>query len=258
MKRFLQSVREIGFEGPRVAVALLPLSLFSFLFLLNALLGPPEFKLALVGVGLTYLTAFVALAAGWFWGRWFASGIGWSGAMMAGIGATQPGAPLEILAFIGGLHALVIVMLMGQKLAARYDLQPGWRQRFGMDEFGVARLGKAVTRAGAALPGLIFMAFAPRQSAGSWVALLAAGLAVLGVAGLVRLRAWSLFALAGAAVAALFGAPVLTDGVHGMFALTDSLGSTAAAPGLPGALVLLLTAATLPFVPAAVRFLRTR
>ena len=62
MRRYLQALRDLGFERLRVAVSLLPLSLFSFLFLLNALMGPPEFQLAFAGMAACYFTAFIALA----------------------------------------------------------------------------------------------------------------------------------------------------------------------------------------------------
>src|SRR3954465_14399020 len=82
MKRFFAGLREMGFEKPRSAIALLPLSLFSFLYLLAAFNADPQWQLALGGLALCYLTAFVALASEWFWARWFASGLGWSGAMV--------------------------------------------------------------------------------------------------------------------------------------------------------------------------------
>ena len=85
-------------------------------------------------------------------------------------------------------------------MASRYELQATWRERYAMDEFGVARLGKAVTRGAASLPTLIMWALAPRE--GDQMLLLG-GLALLlavgGLSGLVRLRSWGLLALSGAA-----------------------------------------------------------
>ena len=84
--------------------------------------------------------------------------------------------------------------LAGKKMAARYDLQEGWRQRYGMDEFGVARLRKTVTRAAASLPSLILWALGPKEGQGGccWpLAGIATLLAVAaGLRGLVRLRSW--------------------------------------------------------------------
>jgi hypothetical protein len=254
MMRLLQGVREMGFEKPRVAVALLPLSLFSFLYLLSALLGDPAFTLALIGISLCYLTAFIALASEWFWARWFASGLGWSGAMISIAAMSQIGWN-PALAILGGLHALIIVMLMGQKMAARYDMQPGWRERFGMDEFGVIRLRKAVTRASAALPSLIVWALGPGQPQPDLLVAGAATLALVGLAGLLRLRTWGLLALAGASGLVL-AAPTALPVSHSVLGWPDALGMSLASPGTSGALSLLLAAAVLPFAGAAIRYFR--
>ena len=56
MKRFLEKLRDLGYERVRVAVALLPLSLFSFVYLLGTLNAPPEWKGALGGLMVCYLT----------------------------------------------------------------------------------------------------------------------------------------------------------------------------------------------------------
>jgi hypothetical protein len=255
MKRFLQGMRELGLEKPRSAVALLPLSLFTFLYLLAALNAEPEWQLALGALALCYLTAFIAVASQWFWARWFASGLGWSGAMVGVAAMVMMGEWNPILAIYSGLHAIVIVMLLGSKMAALYDLQPGWRQRFGMDEFGVVRLRKAVTRASAALPSLILWALAPKEGQ-SLVVIAAAALALLGVQGLLRLRTWGLLALGGAATAILAASPPAAA-PHTFFGgLTDALGIAVASPGTSGALSLLLVAAVLPFAGAAFRHLR--
>src|SRR5262249_29972804 len=154
------------------------------------------------GLSACYFTAFFALACEWFWGRWFASGLGWSG-MMVGLASLVMVGWHPVLAVYGSLHALVVLALMGPKMAARFDLQPGWRERFGMDEFGVLRLRKAVTRAAAALPSLILWALGPREGEGTIVLIGALTLALLGLHGLVRGRTWSLLAVAGAGAAAI-------------------------------------------------------
>ena len=87
---------------------------------------------------------------------------------------------------------------MGKKMAARYDLQEAWRERYKMDEFGVARLQKTVTRAAASLPSVIIWALAP-EGGGHGVpsaALAALVLAAAGLRGLVRMRSWGVLALA--------------------------------------------------------------
>ena len=81
---------------------------------------------------------------------------------------------MPALAIFGVLHLLVVVALMGKKMAARYDLQEAWRQRYKMDDFGVARLRKTVTRSAASLPSLILWALAPKEEGMAAVAALAA------------------------------------------------------------------------------------
>jgi hypothetical protein len=260
MKRFFAGLREMGFEKPRSAIALLPLSLFSFLYLLAAFMGDPNLQLAFGALSLCYLTAFLAVASEWFWARWFATGLGWSGAMVAVAAMVMMGEVNAALMIFGGLHALVVVMLMGSKMVARYDMQPGWRQRFGMDEFGVVRLRKAVTRASAALPSLILWALGPRQGQGGALLVVAAGLALLGLRGLVRLRTWGLMALAGSAVAVLVGGASVTPALSLQYlalGIRDPLAMMVTqSPGVPSALALLLLAATLPFAGGAVRYYR--
>jgi hypothetical protein len=259
MKRLLEGLRGLGFEKPRTAVALLPLSLFSFVYVLGALNAPPEWKGALGGLAVCYLTAFVALASEFFWARWFASGLAWSGTMVGAAALIMIGWE-PTLAIYGGLHALILLMLLGPKMAARYDLQPGWRERYGMDEFGVVRLRKAVTRASAALPSVIIWALGPREGDGQVAALIVGvALSVLGLHGLLRLRTWGLLATAGAAVAVFMGgAAPMADTSALPFSSFEPLGIVLSSPGSAMALSMLLAAAVLPFAGAAVRFVRAR
>jgi uncharacterized protein YqgC (DUF456 family) len=260
LNRVVQAIRGMGLERPRVALALLPLSLFGIQFLMGALAGESDFRALFVAMAASYLLAFVALASEWFWARWFASGLGWWGALMGLMLAVMVPLPEVRVTFaiFCGMHALIIVMLMGKKMAARYDMQPGWREHFGMDEFGVVRLGRAVTRASAALPGLLLWAFAPRQPnpEPDFLALGAAGLAMLGMWALLRRRTWGIFALGGAGAAMLGLTPPVAH-VHSVQSINDGLGMMAAAPGFTGAVALLLFAATLPFAGAAVRYYRS-
>ena len=113
---------------------------------------------------------------------------------------------------------MILAALWGSKMAARYELQTEWRERYGMDEFGVARLGKAVTRGSASLPTLIMWALAPREDQGMLAQLLptiAFLVGALGVAAILRLRTWGLLALgaaAGLALAVTFLLPVAGRG----------------------------------------------
>jgi hypothetical protein len=257
MKRIFDALRGMSLERPRVALALLPLSLFGLQYLFSAIAGEPETRPMLIGMAACYLLGFVALASEWFWARWFASGLGWSGAVMGLFAMVMIPIPeLRVFfAIFAGLHALVVVMLMGKKMAARYDMQPAWRERFGMDEYGVVRLGRAVTRASAALPGLIFWAVGPKPEP-DFLVVAAAGLAIVGLTGLLRLRTWGVLALGGAAAAAFAASPIL-PAPHTLLGLPDPMSVTMASPGVPGALSLLLVAATLPFIAGAIRYYRS-
>jgi hypothetical protein len=228
--------------------------------------APPEWGKAFVGLGGCYLVAFYGVSAEMFWGRWFAAGLGWSGVMVAVaslfmIGWTPP------LAIYGGLHLLVVLALMGKKMAARYDMQEAWRARYAMDEFGVARLRKTVTRAAASLPSVILWALGPKEP-GQGMLLAGAGivaalLAVVGLRGVIRLRSWGLLAMAGAAVLVVTTG-VLTGAMQLPFYAYEpaswwgtSVAVQQAAAGLgPLGGGLLLAAALAPFVRPALRFIR--
>ena len=270
MLSLLKRLDEVGFEKGRRAVAALALSFFISIYLMVALSAPPGWGPAFLALAGCYVVAFLALTAEWFWGRWFASGLGWSGMMVAilslvMIGWTPP------LAIYGALHALVVVTLMGKKMALQYDLQEWWRQRFGMDEFGVARLRKTVTRAAASLPSLILWALGPKESPGEGMLMAAAGIATLlaaaaGLRGLIRLRSWGWLLLAGSS-AALWALGFLGTSVGltlSAYPLRwfESIGFTAGAANTAGVPQLLCAAllalAALPFAGPALRFLRRR
>jgi hypothetical protein len=268
VKSLVARLNDIGFERTRRAVAALALSLFVFLYLLISL-NPPseEWRLAFLAMSACYGVAFMGVAAELFWGRWFATGIGWSGVMIAVAAIAQIGwAPA--LGIYGGLHALVVVALAGQKMAARFDLQPAWRERYGMDEFGVARLRKTVTRASASLPSVLLYFLAPKEPGQAifMAGTIAAGvLTVAGLVGIVRMRSWGLVALAGALGALLVGG--LSAYPHFDFpGLVTAAGPAfhpwsdawayrglVTGPALP---ILLLGAALAPFAVPAARYLR--
>jgi hypothetical protein len=272
VKPLLDKLNNVGFERTRRAVAGLALSVFIFLYLFVAVMmslnGNPQWVPAFVGMALAYVVAFMSVVAEFFWGRWFAVGLGWSGVMIATAGLFQIGEWNPVLGIFGALHGLVVLMLSGAKMAEHYEQQPAWRERYGMDEFGVARLRKTVTRASASLPSVILWALAPKEPGQGMfaVATFAAGaLALAGLAGLVRIRTWGLLALAGAATALVFagGASfphfdvVVASSAATFNGWVDLLGYRAlvAGPALP---VLLIGAALAPFAVPAVRYLRSR
>jgi len=254
-------LNNIGFERTRRALAGLSLSLFFSLYLMMSLNAPEGFGRVFVALSFCYGVAFVAVVAEWFWGRWFASGLAWSGIMIA-VAALVVVGWVPALAVFGVLHLLVVVALMGKKMAARYDLQEAWRARYKMDDFGVARLQKTVTRTAASLPSMIIWALAPKEEGLVAMGALAATLlAVAGLRGVVRMRSWGVLAIASAGV--------LTAGVAGTWAVLDAgtchlrdvgaqvapLSRVSCLAGAPLA-VILLAAAVLPFAGAIVRQLR--
>ena len=137
-----------------------------------------------------------------------------------------------------------------------------------MDEFGVARLRKTVTRAAASLPSLILWALGPKEGQGGML-LAAAGIATLlsvaaGLRGLVQLRSWGWMLVdrrgRGALAAGRVGrrdraGDAVPDDVvpdFGFICRRECPGRGAAAAGA------LLTLAALPFARPALRFLRSR
>lgn len=269
----LEALNDFGFAKTRRAVAAFALSVFVSLYLLLSLRAPDGWGPAFLALSLCYLVAFLAVAADWFWGRWFAAGLGWSGVMVAAMSMVMIGW-MWPLAIYGGLHALVVLLLLGKRMAALYDLQEGWRQRFSMDEFGVARLRKTVTRSAASLPSLILWALGPKEPGQGMLHSLFLAFTVVvgasGVAGVVRLRTWGVMAL-GTVAAALIahggfhvfpevatggglpqGTSVILQRVWGVYpgvvALAAMFGTL-----LPG--TLLLTAVA-PFAPPVWRFWR--
>jgi hypothetical protein len=247
---------QIGFERTRRALAALALSVFISLYLLVSLNAPEGFARVFVALSFCYGVAFFAVVAEWFWGRWFATGLAWSGVMIAIAGVVAVGWLPQLVIF-GVLHLFVIVALMGEKMAARYDLQAGWRERYKMDDFGVARLQKTITRSAASLPSLIIWALAPKEEGMAFAVggIAALALAVLGMRGLVRLRSWGVVALAGAGVVVAslsdvtrFAFASAPDCACRMFSYVPSAGAALA--------LVCLAAAVLPFARPVVRYLR--
>jgi hypothetical protein len=260
---WLKRCNEIGFERFRRALAALALSLFVCLYLMVSLNPPEGWGPAFVALAACYALAFLGVAAEWFWGRWFASGLGWSGVMVAVASLAMIGW-VPALAIYGGLHLLIVLALAGAKMVARYDLQDAWRQRYNMDEFGVDRLRKTVTRASASLPSVILWALAPKEPGqGMVLPVLATLLTLAGVGGIVRLRTWGLLALGAASVTVFF--TFLTTFLSPSSTASDFTAAVGLPLTLPGALGLgpmlaaaFLAASVAPFVRPAARFLRLR
>lgn len=193
------------FIGIRRAISLLLLSLFFWNFLLTALLGPDELYACFASLAAVYGVAFVAVAAEWFWARWFAIGLGQFGALIL-LSLPQTGPELTVLVF-GISHMLVALFLGGEGMAARYEHSEACAERWNFQEESLVLMRRAVKSAGMSLPFLILFTLGPRPEPEH---LLALGLGVAGVAGLLRGRTW------GALAAGAAGAIALADGL-GLF-----------------------------------------
>jgi hypothetical protein len=164
------------------------------------------------GLGACYAVGFFAVAADWFWGRWFGLGLGNSGVSLVVwvviMTRELPGA----LLWFGLVHAVVVACLAGDRMAAVYEGREDWRKRFHIDDQGVLRLRRSVTRAATSLPSLIVLALKPKEDPASMalaaVALVAAG----GLVGVLRGRAWGVLAVGAAGVAAIASGLVSVGG----------------------------------------------
>ncbi|HVK74051.1 MAG TPA: hypothetical protein VM734_12060 [Kofleriaceae bacterium] len=213
-------------------------AILAFYGLILFLLGggvPPELKPMIFALAAIYGVGFFGVVAGWFWGRWYASGVGMWGVVTAVMGMWQVG-PEPVFVFLAVTNAILPLFLAGDAMAAGYDGRPDWRVRFHLDDLAVHRLGKSVTRAAMSLPWLLLWALAPKQPADG-LTLIPVALAGAGLWGLFRLRTWSLFALTGAA-----GATAVTAGA------TDGPGTSYAVIA-----TVLLLGAVAPFARAIAR-----
>jgi hypothetical protein len=241
----------MALTGERKALAAAILSLYALFFLVNALMSPDqEFTRFFAAMSAMYGMAFFALVAGYFWARWFAIGVGIYGLIGGVMAIWQIGLDYVIL-FYGGTHALVSLILWGNKMATDFDGRSDWRERYHMDENATRRLGKAVIRVGVSLPILLAYGLAPRAGmVESLMVMAAVGVAGLGIFGLLRLRTWGIVAMVAGAAAIL--ATMATTGSMA----TTSQGVTLDLLATGTLAALLLLAAAAPFAGPMVRYLR--
>jgi hypothetical protein len=252
-------VTKFGMVGERKALALLSLGFYATIFGIMGLIAMaqlPEWTACFFGLGACYLIGFFAVAADWFWGRWFAIGLGWSGLTMAVMSVVATRQLIPAMVVFGITHAIISVCLLGEKMAAVYEAKPEWRVRWNLDDNGVVRIKNSVTRVAASLPSLIMWALAPRD--GGEMLLLA--LVVLGTFGLIRGRTWGVMALFASSVVALytsiFGA---TDYYYSTGSTLSFLDFSTVPPALHGtAAGLFLLLATGPFVLPMLSYLARR
>ena len=272
-KNFLAGLKSMPFARTQRALALLPLATFVLLYCTFAMLLDETWRAAFIGLAVCYLIAFIALGSEWFWARWYTMGLAWSGVMVGVFGMVNMGvvAPLVIYA---ALHGVVVLMLRGKKVGALYEGQSSWRERYGLDEHGAARVGKAVSRTSASLPSLVLWALAPKPpenesllalasssviNASLWLTLL---LAVAAVFAFVRGRAAGACLLLGATVTVVFARAAMGD----VSSMVSSLHSSPLALQALQALItgattvapLALCGAVLPIAGPVLRYLRAR
>ena len=262
---FMDTLGSVGLVGERKALALLCLGFYTTLFFmigLSARTELPEWVPVFSAMTLMYTLAFFSVAAEWFWGRWFATGLGYWGMTMTVMAwVTTRSLPPAMIIF-GTMHGLVSLCLGGEKMAAIFDAKPAWRARWKLDDQGVIRVRKSVTRAASSLPALIMFALAPREGQ-ELLALTAFALAVAGIGGILAGRTLGVMAFVGgaAATAALvvFGhepSQVFTVYQYAPFGATAGAAMT---PYLGVLASVLLVAAALPFAkPMAAYVLRRR
>jgi hypothetical protein len=253
--------KPFGFAGERKACALVCLAFYTAFFSLLSLLlynAPPDqpeiraWWACFAALGATYFVSFFALGAGWFWARWFAMGLGYSGVTLAGWGIITQRTIDPVMAFYGLTHGVILLFLQGQRLAEEFDAKPEWRQALGLDEKAVVRVRQSVTRAATSIPTLIFIALAPREGAEG---LIAASLAVVGILGLLQLRTFGVLALLGAGLLLPFAA--FLHPTYGTSAL-GPFGSPHLMQGLSILTAALLVSAAAPFLRPIARFIAGR
>jgi uncharacterized membrane protein YecN with MAPEG domain len=240
--------------GERRAIAAIIFTLFFLLWLMNGLLGPDESRNMLLALSGCYGLAAFSLIAGYFWARWYAVGTGLFGLIVAIVGCWQMKALEPIFVFFGATHLVAAVALWGETMSGSYDGQLQWREKFHMDENAVQRLGRSVIRVGVSLPFVLMYAFAPKGNATAFVAL---GLAVVGFAGMVKLRTWGVLALGAAGIVMLAGSAHLicpyAPGATGFL-----MPATRLAVLSPFAIGLLVLTAIVPFVRPMGRWIAAR
>lgn len=202
----------------RRALALILLGFCTSIFAILALAQGGAWVPCFSAMAVTYGLAFFAVAAEWFWGRWYAMGLASSGITMAVLGLATAGWEIGI-AIWGGIHLLIYAPMMGLAMAERYEDRPDWRKRFALSEDGAARIQRAVKGAAAGLPTLIFYALSPKQDQMLMgVLVLAAG---IGLFGLLKFRFWGVLLLGSLAatlgVLSLSGDAFAVTAMHSTF-----------------------------------------
>ncbi len=216
--------------GERRAIAALVFTFFAILYTVNGWQAVmPALTPVMYALGGVYGLAAFSVIAGYFWGRWYALGVGLFGVILFALGLWKEG-PEPVILFTGGLHVAAVLSLWGNAMSESYDGKPGWREKLHMDDAAVQRLGRSVIRAGVSLPIVLIYALAPKPPAGMAAGLIALSLAGIGLHALLRLRTWGVLAVAASGVAfAILGIEHASPtGALGGFLLLSAAGPFAA------------------------------
>ena len=179
----------------RRAAAIAVLAFYVWFFGTYASYAPPVLSKALWAIAALYGVGVIGLVLGWFWGRWYARGLGYWGIVVGVLMMWQLGLENFLLIWAGS-NAAVSILLAGESMSLAFDGRQDWRRRFHLDENGVERLGKSVTRVGMSLPWLLLYVLLPRPAEAA--VLIPLALAGAGMVGLLRARVWGLLAIGAA------------------------------------------------------------
>ncbi len=183
--------------GVRRALALLLLGFYVTQFAMTAWLGPGDMFAAYAALAGCYGLAFIALGAEWFWGRWFAMGIGNFGSLLILVLFKVGLEP--IIAFFAFTHLAISLMLWGEGMAARYEHSEATAERWNFQEESLVLMRRATLSAGSTLPFLILYGLAPRPEPEQFLAL---ALGIGGLVALLRGRTWGALAMGAAGIVA--------------------------------------------------------
>jgi hypothetical protein len=233
--------------GERRAIATAILAFWTLMWLGNALALPPPFQPVFYALTGVYGLAFWSVSAGYFWARWYASGVMMFGMILGAVGMVTQRFDTPYLFFFG-IHFLATLSLWGESMSNLFDGRTEWREKLQLDEGAVTRLGNAITRVGVSLPMILIYALGPKPK--SAIEMAAAGLAALALAGTIRMRTWGVLAAAGAGAMTAIS---VVDGVPS--ATAETWLPTAGAPIAIAAAVVMFAAAA-PFFAAMGRFVR--
>ena len=147
---FMDTLGSVGLVGERKATALLCLGFYTTLFFmigLSARTELPEWVPVFSAMTLMYAPGVLQRRRRMVLGALVRHRPRLLGPDHDGDGVgDQTSLPPAMIIF-GGMHGIVSLCLGGEKMAALFDAQPAWRQRWKVDEQGVIRVRKSVTRA---------------------------------------------------------------------------------------------------------------